>query len=483
MNLEEKCTTLLKRSLEPIPQELNEIDWKVMLSNKKDRLKKHLSAFSNLPGGGFLIFGVDDNGQTIGIDEDESRYIAAYLANIARTSLEPQINVKFLTFSYQTKSLLGVYIEECFEKPVHLKNKGIERSYIRAGGQSRLMSKEEIRQSVVSSRTLRFGEIQAMLVPEISENWDKSFDFSEIMKRLRPSGFSTDEEFKDFLFSLKLVQKTNDFYYPTNLAVLCAASDFENLHSYENLSIRMIEYKGGTKLAARRDKSFRAGYSLSLDQIISTLMDWLPYCEKINRATVIHEPLIPEIALREIIVNAIIHRDYTITNGDILIELFADRVEVTNPGGLLPEISIDRLIDHPSRTRNEVLSDFMRKLNFAEERGSGIDKAIISFEMHGLPPIKFYDGHKFFKVTMFSGKKFDNLTNDEVINAIFQHACLNEVIQRKTTGRSIRERFKLNRNESPKIYKLIEEAIKIGKVRLANPDASKRDQYYLPYWA
>ncbi len=483
MNIENLCIDLLKRSLSPIPQELNELDWKVMLSSKKERLKKHLSAFANLKDGGFLIFGVDDDGKIIGIPDEDSRLIADILANMARTALEPQINIKFITFEFKAKNLLGIYIEESFEKPVHIKNKGLERSYIRAGGQSRLMNKDEIRHSILSSRTLRFGELPASLSREYIEKWDDCFNFSEVIKRTMPNGFSDQSSQMEYLASLKLFDKSYEKFSPTNLAIICCAKDFNKLISYEKFALRMVEYKGNTKITARRDKTFQMGFSLSLDLIIDTLIHWLPYTEKVQRATVIRTPIIPEVALREIIVNAIIHRDYTITSSSITVEVFSDRVEVTSPGGLLPEVTVDRLIDHPSRTRNEVLSDLMRKLNFCEERGSGIDKSVIAMEKNGYPAIQFINEPGYFKVILSAHREFSSLTNDEKMNAIFQHCCLNVVIQRKTTGRSIRDRFHLNRSESTKIYKLIEEIIRLGKIKLANPESSRRDQYYLPYWA
>ncbi len=482
MDIEKRCRELLVKSLRPLPQEINELDWKVALSHKKDRLKKHLSAFSNLPGGGFLIFGVNDDGKVVGISDEESRMVADTLANMARTGLDPQVNIKYITFSFDGFPLLGIYIEESFEKPVHIKNKSIERSYIRAGGQSRLMSMDEVRRAIVSSRSLRFGEITAAFSHEVLDEWEDYFDFSEVMKRTRPSGFTDKVSQYEYLASLRLLTKINNLFVPTNLAVICCAKDFTKLRSYERYSVRLIQYKGATKLTAIRDESISVGYSLGLDRIINTVTSWLPHTEEIVGASLVTRTAIPEVALREIIVNAIIHRDFTVSNSCITIELYDDRIEVTNPGSLLPEISVDRLIDHPSRTRNEVLSDLMRKLGFAEERGSGIDKAVIASEKMGLPPIDFKNEVDYFRVTIFTARPFSSMSKSEKIDAIYQHACLNSVIQRNTTGRSIRERFRVTRNESTQIYRLIDDAVAVGKIKLANPEDSRKDHYYLPYW-
>ncbi len=479
---EKRCKELLIKSIKPIPQELNEIDWKVALTNKKERLKKHLSAFANLREGGFLIFGIDDNGVPVGISDENSRKIADLLANMSRTALDPQINIHYYTFKFDGYSLLGIYVEESFEKPVHIRSKGMERSYIRAGGQSRLMSKEEIRRAIMGSRALRFSEITAAFSQKVLKDWTPYFDFSEVYKRMKSVDYTDEEARNEYLASLKLLAKANNVYIPTNLAVMCCAKNFNLLHSYEKLAIRMIEYSGITKVSARRDVTFSSGYSLCLDNIVKTLIGWLPHVETIKGATLRTTSVIPEVAIRELIVNAIIHRDFTMIDTPIMIETFKDRVEITSPGGLLPELSVDRLIDHPSITRNEVFSDFMRKLRFAEERGSGIDKAIIANEAAGLPPILFQNETYYFKVTIFCEKSYKDMDEPEKINAVFQHACLNTVIHRKTTGRTIRERFKVSSRESTAVYKLIEKAVDIGKIKLANPTAPRKDQFYLPYW-
>ncbi len=482
MDIEKRCLELLVKSLRPLPQELNEIDWKVALSHKKDRLKKHLSAFANLPGGGFLIFGINDEGKVVGVADEESRLVADALANMARTGLEPQVGIKYVTLNFDGHSLLGIYIEESFEKPVHIKNKSIEHSYIRAGGQSRPMSMEEVRRAIIGSRSLRFGEIPAALVGDVADHWEDFFDFSQVLKRTRPQGFFDQQSLMEYLCSLRLAVKSNGVIVPTNLGVIVCAKDFKQLNSYERFSTRLIQYRGTTRLSAMRDITFSEGYSLSLDKIINTIGSWLPNHEELIDASMVSRPVIPELALREIIVNAIIHRDFTIANSSITIELFDDRVEVTNPGSLLPEITVDRLIDHPSRPRNEVFSDIMRNLGFAEERGSGIDKAVIATEQMGLPAIIFRNEVDYFRVTIFCSRAFDQMSKAEKLDVIYQHACLNSVILRKTTGRSIRERFGISRDESTQIYKLIDEAVSSGKIKMANPEDGRKDHYYYPYW-
>jgi len=95
----------------------------------------------------------------------------------------------------------------------------------------------------------------------------------------------------------------------------------------------------------------------------------------------------PEIAIRELVANALIHQDFTIRGTGPMIEIFSDRMEITNPG--IPLIDTLRFIDEPPQSRNEALASFMRRVNICEEQGSGIDKIILQVKMFQLPAPDF----------------------------------------------------------------------------------------------
>lgn len=474
----------LKQSLDGVfPQEFNELDWKGALSQKSERLKEHLSAFSNYNGGGYLIFGIADNANIDGVSQANAKVIMQKLGSIAREGLEPAISLKFHSFLYKDQTLLAVRVPESLEKPVRKRGAPLEQSYIRAGGETRKMTNHELRIALIGSRSLRFEELPAAVSPEIVSDIPKYFDFSDIHRRLGRRPGSDDRMDKDFLHSHKLVTRSGNQFIPTNLGVLCAAKDLNNMSGYERYGIRITQYKGRTKLGIRDDMFFYEGYSHSLDKIIGHIVKLLPYSEIIKRATRVEVPIIPEAALREIVVNAIVHRDYSKTGSYITIDIYDDRVEVTNPGTLLPNIKVDRLIDHPSQTRNEVLADFMRKLKFCEEQGSGIDKAVSAMEFYGLPPLKFSPSVDYFAVTLFAPKAFSEMEKEERIDAVYQHSCLNYVASKRTTNASVRQRFHFDDRQSTKVTRLLNDAVDAGRIKLANPAASPRDMHYLPYWA
>lgn len=486
LNNVELCRTLLEKSLYPIPQELNELDWKEDLSGNQERLKRHLSAFSNYPGGGFIVFGVQDSsGNLVGVTSTQSQSICELLSNLARTGVDPAIQTNFFSLDYKGKHLFVCHIEESYEKPVYVvKNGGVMDSpFIRAGGTTRPMTREDIRYSTIHSRHIRFEEMPAILPKDIETKWHDHFDFSQIMNRLNRSSFSSTENTMEYLYNLKLLTKTEGKYTPTNLAVITSAKNFSELPNYEKLEIRIVAYKGINKFVVGLDQTFKQGYSLCLDNVISEVMRQLPTNEVIKSATRFSVPLIPEIAIRELLSNAIIHRDYGVNSSRLLIEIYTNRIEITNPGNLVADVKIDRLIDHPSKTRNEVLADLMRNLGFAEERGSGIDKAVGACEQFGLPALKFINENDYFKVIIYALKDYSEMDKDERRDAVYQHACLNYVMTNKTTNRSIRERFKFSERDATKVTRLINDVLKSEKIKLANPEATRKDYNYIPYWA
>lgn len=483
MNYNERCIELLNKSLIPIPQELNELDWKEMLSSNNEKLAKHLAAFANFPMGGFMVYGINNGAEIVGVSKEEVKKISEALGNIARDALEPKVEIEFITFEYSGKNIFAAYIQESVQKPVHLKNKGLEHSFIRAGGQTRQMSQNEIRSAILSSRVQRYEELPAILPLDKQENWKDLFDFSEIVKRTRLAA-NNEEALYEYLFQCKFLIRTRGKYFPTNLCILTCAKDFTSLPGYEKFGIRVVQYNGIDKISSRGDSFFNKGYSLALDEVVSSITFMLPYDEVLERATRINDPIIPEVAIRELVANAIIHRDYSQNSSFITVNIFSDRIEITNPGGLLPEISVDRLIDHPSKTRNEVLADFMRKLRFAEEEGTGYDKVITAIEFKGLPPIKCRGERDYFCAILYMPKEFKKMEKSERIEAVYQHSCLNYVENKKTTNQSIRQRFRFTNEDSTKATRLINECIKENRIKCANKDeAIKRDWYYIPYWA
>lgn len=133
-------------------------------------------------------------------------------------------------------------------------------------------------------------------------------------------------------------------------------------------------------------------------------------------------PTYPRVAIREFVANALIHQDFAIDGSPITIEIFSNRLVITNPGA--PLNNINRLLDLPPRSRNERLDQSMLLLNLCERRGSGVDRAIEAVEKMFLPPVKFQTLDDYTRVTLFPQKSLSKMTKREKIMACYQHACL-----------------------------------------------------------
>ena len=143
-NWKETALDALNRSIQPIPQELNEIDWKGGLSNKTDRLAQHICAFANLSGGGFLVFGINDD---IGFEEMDKATIeetTKKLGNIAKNNLAWSIQLEHAVLDYKGHALLFVRIPEQQNKPVYLRGRDNYEAYIRSAGHTVKMSREQV---------------------------------------------------------------------------------------------------------------------------------------------------------------------------------------------------------------------------------------------------------------------------------------------------------------------------------------------------
>ncbi len=190
----------------------------------------------------------------------------------------------------------------------------------------------------------------------------------------------------------------------------------------------------------------------------------------------------PEIALRELIANAMIHQDFTIGGTSILIELFSNRIEISNPG--TPLINIDRLIDHNPISRNEKLASIMRRFKICEEKGSGIDKVIKSIEIFQLPAPNFLEYDSGTKVIIYSYKKLNEMDRDDKLRACYQHACLQYVSGDKMTNESLRARFNIEKKNAAIASRILSDATLSGLIKEYQPNSeSRRYKSYLPYWA
>ena len=209
----------------------------------------------------------------------------------------------------------------------------------------------------------------------------------------------------------------------------------------------------------------------------------LPHSEVIRQSLRAEVSVYPEIALRELLANTLIHQDFTVTGAGPMVEIFTDRIEFTSPGSLPASKRLDRLIGTTPESRNEGLASAFRLYRICEERGTGFQKVVAAIELFGLPAVKFSTLDNAFRVTLYMPRKFADMSQVERIEACYQHAVLKYLSSSAMTNTSLRERLKLAESQRSPVSRLIRDALEAGRIKRKDTDStSSKFAEYLPYW-
>jgi ATP-dependent DNA helicase RecG len=278
-----------------------------------------------------------------------------------------------------------------------------------------------------------------------------------------------------------LIRKTSNGYAITNLGAILFAKRLNDFDRLARKAPRVIVYEGTDKLRTRLDKPGKKGYAVGFEGLIDFINAQIPGNEIVEKALRRQVRMFPEIAVRELVANALIHQDFNQTGTSVMIEIYSDRIEVSNPG--IPFISPDRFIDE-YQSRNERLADMMRRFGICEEKGSGIDKVVDSAEVFQLPAPDIRVGEHRTNIVLFAHTSFDAMNRSDRVRACYQHCCLRYVTNQRMTNQSLRERFKLPEEKVASVSQVIAAAQDAGRIKPDDAVAqSKRYARYIPFWA
>lgn len=267
----------------------------------------------------------------------------------------------------------------------------------------------------------------------------------------------------------------------TNLGAVLFAKKLTDFSHLKRKVIRVIVYKDNNRINTLREQESIEGYAVGFESLMSLITTLLPQHEVIGQALRKEIPMLPIPAIRELVPNAMIHQDFHITGTSPMIEIFSDRMEITNPG--LPLVKTDRFLDSPPRSRNEALASFMRRIHICEERGTGIDKTVYQTELYQLPAPLFETTDEHTRVILFAHKNLNEMDKNDRIRACYLHACLKWVSKDYLTNTSLRERFGIEKQNKAAASRYIREAVESGAIKPLDETASKKMMKYVPYWA
>lgn len=214
-------------------------------------------------------------------------------------------------------------------------------------------------------------------------------------------------------------------------------SDFKRI---SRKALRVIQYAGKDRLERLRENPPEiSGYAVEFEEILLYINALIPAKEDVENGIRKEKTAFPPIAIREIVANALIHQDLTVTGAGPTVEIFSNRIEVTNPGRSL--VDVFRIIDTPPKSRNEKLSALMRRMGICEELGTGWDKIVINCELQQLPAPKMEIYEESTRVVLFSKVLFSELSLEERLWGCYLHACIKFIQGDFLTNSSLRNRY------------------------------------------
>ena len=265
----------------------------------------------------------------------------------------------------------------------------------------------------------------------------------------------------------------------SNLAAILFARNVANFESVARKALRVIRYDGNTRSKTQRSQEGALGYAAGFSRALTYVDGILPSQERIVDGIRTKVRTYPQIALREVIGNALIHQDMTVTGTGPKVEIFDDRIEVSNPGIPVTDMP-KKLFGAPPRSRNEQMGGLMRRMGICEELGSGLVKLITAVEERKLPAPTIETGDGTTKLVLYGPRSFSELNRFERIWICYQHACLMCHGQKWLTNTSLRDRFGLSDDKVALVSRIIRDSQDSGWIKPADPQRPKSG--YLPYW-
>lgn len=285
----------------------------------------------------------------------------------------------------------------------------------------------------------------------------------------------------DRLGQARLIDEAGGALAIRRIGALLLAKRLSDFPDVARKGPRVVVYAGPSKLETRLDHVASEGYAVGFQNLVQFVMAQLPQNEVIENALRKQVKLVPEEAIRELVANALIHQDLTMSGASVMIEVFSNRVVISNPGD--PIVPVERFIDG-YQSRNERLADLMRRLGICEEKGSGIDRVVQAVEVYQLPAPEFRAEHRRTSVAIYGPIPFDQMDRENRIRASFQHCALKWAIAQRMTNQSLRERFGLPEGKSAIVSQVIAATIEAGLIKPDNRVGSSRKYArYLPFWA
>jgi len=468
-----------------LPKECEWAEFKLNFKNE-DEIGKYISALSN--GAclqnepfGYLVFGIDDKSLQVNGTNFRPKFHKVGNEELEHWLLQhtsPRVEVLIFETIYFGKLISLFHIQAAQGQPTCFSFV----DHIRVGSITRPLKDFPEKERKIWTKTLKQA-FEKEIALDVNSNEDviALLDTQRYFELLKIAYPSTREAVIEKFVIEKFVKSTSSGFAITNLGALLFAKNIQEFDTVKRKAVRVIQYAGKNKLNPIREYEGKYGYAVGFEGMIKYIIDLLPTNEIIGQALRNNVSMYPEIAVRELVANAIIHQDFEERGTGPMVEIYFDRIEISNPG--VPSISPNRFIDE-CQSRNEDLTGIMRRFGICEERGSGIDKVVANIEIFQLPAYDVMIQERHTKVVLYAYQKFADMDKQDRIRACYQHACLKYVMNEKMSNTTLRERFNIVESNAAMVSRIIKDTAQAGLIKEEDPDnTSRKFVKYIPIWA
>ena len=396
--------------------ELDDVETKTAQGGMPERIYRSLSALSNHRGGGVILFGVDEAQQFAVAGVPNVSRLQADLSSVG-SEMQPPLRLTFDVCQIEGGIVVAVTVPECpaSQKPCYWERAGLEEgAYVRVGNTNRRMTQNEIQRIWLSQR----GDVDANVVEKATLeelDWRRVEAYRAAVLQRRPESSVAEQSAEELLLGVGCLARDGATLCPTLAGLILFGRD-PQLY-FPRFIVTITQY-GGTDVGDEIIHGRPYLYDTEADGTIPAIIDRAEravlslikrraYFDGLTRREVLEYP---EFAIREAIRNAIAHRDYTARGTAIDVRIFADRLEVRNPGGLFGDVTVETLDQAPPSTRNPHIMRVLLDLGYVEQRGTGIRRMIGEMRGVNLEPPEFKDAGTYFAVTLKNHTLLDEET-------------------------------------------------------------------------
>lgn len=329
-----------------------------------DDIKKEIIAFANSDGGKLYI-GVRDDGEVVGLDNPDGT--ALQVSNMVRDSIKPDVTmfIHYKTIEENGKKIIEISVQRGTDRPYYIAKKGMrpEGVYVRQGYSSVPATDTAIRRMIKETDGDRFETMRSL-------EQELTFEAAKREFQLRKVEFGLQQ-----MRMLQLVD--NDGLY-SNLALLLSE---QNPHT-----IKVAVFQGTTQMIFKDRREFGGSLMKQMNEVyefIDFRNQIRATIEKLSRIDVRDYPVI---AVREALLNLLVHRDYSFS-ASALVSIYDDRIEFVSIGGLMPGIDLEDVMAGISVCRNQNLANVFYRLHLIEAYGTGLTKIMEAYEETSEKPI------------------------------------------------------------------------------------------------